>query len=126
VEEYIKLYDYTADAVKRALPTARMGGPEVTVPNGEGSMKFFKAFMEHIVNGKNAVTGQTGAPLDFITFHAKGSPKLVNGVVQMNMGTQLRDIIKGMEIVASYPSLKNLPIVIGESDPEGCPVSGWR
>ncbi len=120
VEEYIKLYDYTADAVKRALPTARMGGPEVTGPNSDGSRKFFTAFMEHIVNGKNAVTGQTGAPLDFITFHAKGSPKLVNGVVQMNMGTQLRDINKGMEIVASYPSLKNLPIVIGESDPEGC------
>ena len=120
VEEYIKLYDYTADAVKRALPTARMGGPEVTGPNSEGSMKFFKAFMEHIVNGKNAVTGQTGAPLDFITFHAKGSPKLVNGAVQMNMGTQLRDINRGMEIVASYPSLKHLPIVIGESDPEGC------
>lgn len=120
VEEYIKLYDYTADAVKRALPTARMGGPEVTGPNGDGSRKFFMAFMEHIVNGKNAVTGQTGAPLDFITFHAKGSPKLVNGMVQMNMGAQLRDINKGMEIVASYPSLKNLPIVIGESDPEGC------
>lgn len=120
VDEYIKLYDYTADAVKRALPTARMGGPEVTGPNSEGSMKFFKAFMDHIVNGKNAVTGQTGAPLDFITFHAKGSPKLVNGAVQMNMGTQLRDINKGMELVASYPSLQNLPIVIGESDPEGC------
>ncbi len=120
VEEYIKLYDYTADAVKRALPTARIGGPEVTGPNSDGSRKFFTAFMEHIVNGKNAVTGQTGAPLDFITFHAKGSPKLVNGAVQMNMGTQLRDIDRGMEIVASYPSLKNLPIIIGESDPEGC------
>ncbi len=38
----------------------------------------------------------------------------------MNMGTQLRDIDKGFEIVASYPSLKHLPIIIGESDPEGC------
>ena len=38
----------------------------------------------------------------------------------MNMGTQLRDIDKGFEIVASYPTLKNLPIIIGESDPEGC------
>jgi xylan 1,4-beta-xylosidase len=119
-EEYIKLYDYTADAVKRALPTARMGGPEVTGPLSENSQKFFKAFMEHIVSGKNNVTGKTGAPIDFITFHAKGAPKVVDGHVQMNLGKQLRDIDKGFEIVASYPTLKNLPIIIGESDPEGC------
>ena len=119
-EEYIKLYDYTADAVKRALPTAKVGGPEVTGPGSDNSQKFFRAFMEHIVNGKNAVTGKTGAPIDFITFHAKGSPKLSGEHVQMDMGKQLRDIDKGFEIVAAYPSLKNLPIIIGESDPEGC------
>jgi xylan 1,4-beta-xylosidase len=119
-EEYIKLYDYTADAVKRVLPTARMGGPEVTGPLSEKSQKFFNAFMEHIVSGKNYVTGKTGAPIDFITFHAKGDPKIVDGHVRMNMGKQLRDIDKGFEIVASYPSLKHLPIIIGESDPEGC------
>ena len=119
-EEYIKLYDYTADAAKRALPTIKIGGPEVTGPGSAGSAKFFTAFLDHVVNGKNYVTGRTGSPLDFITFHAKGSPKLVNGVVQMNMGTQFRDIDKGFEIVASYPTLKNLPIIIGESDPEGC------
>lgn len=119
-EEYIKLYDYVADAVKRALPTAKIGGPEVTGPQGGNSSKFFKAFLDHIVSGKNYVTGQTGAPLDVITFHAKGAPKVVNGIVQMNMGTQLRDISRGFEIVSSYPSLKHLPIIIGESDPEGC------
>ena len=119
-DEYIKLYDYTADAVKRALPTAKIGGPEVTGPNWDVSAKFFRAFLDHVTSGKNYVTGQTGTPIDFLTFHAKGAPKVVNGAVQMNMGTQLRDIDKGFEIVASYPSLKNLPIIIGESDPEGC------
>lgn len=120
VDEYIKLYDYTADAVKRALPTAKIGGPEVTGPSWEGSKKFFIPFMEHVVKGKNYVTGKVGTPIDFITFHAKGAPKIVEGHVQMNMGTQLRDIDEGFKIVASYPSLKNLPIIIGESDPEGC------
>jgi xylan 1,4-beta-xylosidase len=119
-EEYIKLYDYSADAVKRALPTAKIGGPEVTGPNWDVSAKFFRAFLDHVVGGKNYVTGKTGSPLDFITFHAKGAPKVVDGIVRMDMGTQLRDIDKGFEIVASYPSLKNLPIIIGESDPEGC------
>ena len=119
-EEYIKLYDYTAAAVKRALPTAKIGGPETTGPGSEKAALFLKTFLTHVVSGKNYVTGKVGTPLDFITFHAKGQPRLVNGMVQMNMGKQLRDIDKGFEIVASYPSLKNLPIIIGESDPEGC------
>ncbi len=119
-EEYIKLYDYTADAVKRALPAAKMGGPETTGPGSEKAAEFLRTFLDHIVSGKNHVTGETGAPLDFITFHAKGRPEVVEGVVQMDMGKQLRDINKGFEIIASYPALKELPIIIGESDPEGC------
>ncbi len=119
-EEYIKLYDFTADAVKRALPTAKMGGPETTGPGWDEAADFLRNFLDHVINGRNYATGEIGAPLDFITFHAKGSPKLVEGMVQMNLGTQLRDISKGFEIVASYPTLKHLPIIIGESDPEGC------
>ncbi|MDB5246607.1 MAG: beta-xylosidase [Segetibacter sp.] len=119
-EEYIKLYDYTADAVKRALPTAKVGGPEVTGPGSEDASTFMIAFLDHVTKGKNYVTGKIGSPIDLITFHAKGAPTLVNGMVQMNVGKQLRDIDQGFKIVSSYPSLKHLPIIIGESDPEGC------
>ncbi len=119
-DEYVKLYDFTADAVKRALPAAKIGGPETTGPGWNEAAEFLQKFLDHVMNGKNYVTGKQGAPLDFITFHAKGSPELVDGMVQMNMGAQLRDISKGFEIVASYPALKKLPIIIGESDPEGC------
>jgi xylan 1,4-beta-xylosidase len=119
-EEYIKLYDYSADAVKRALPTAKIGGPETTNPGSEKAGTFLKTFLTHIVSGKNYATGKKGAPLDFITFHAKGEPRLINGTVWMNVGRQLKHIDKGFEIVASFPSLKKLPIIIGESDPEGC------
>jgi len=119
-EEYIKLYDYSADAVKRALPAAKVGGPEVTGPAWDKSAVFLKNFLNHVTKGKNYVTGQTGSPIDFITYHAKGDPKVVDGHIRMNMGTQLRDLDKGFEIVASYPTLKHLPIIIGESDPEGC------
>ena len=119
-EEYIKLYDYSADAVKRALPTAKVGGPEVTGPAWDKSAVFLKTFLDHVTKGRNYVTGATGSPIDFITYHAKGDPKVVNGHIRMNMGTQLRDMDKGFEIVASYPALKHLPIIIGESDPEGC------
>jgi xylan 1,4-beta-xylosidase len=120
MEEYIKLYDYTADAVKRALPTAKVGGPEVTGPGWDKSRVWMRAFFDHVTKGKNYATGKIGSPIDVITYHAKGAPKLVDGHVQMNMGTQLRDLDKGFEIVASYPTLKKLPIIIGESDPEGC------
>ena len=119
-DDYIKLYDYTADAVKRALPAAKIGGPETTSPDGKSGEEYIRKFLNHIVSGTNYVTGKKGAPIDFISFHAKGSPKLIDGVVWMNMGKQLKTIDKGFEIVSSVPSLKNLPIIIGESDPEGC------
>ncbi|HMB64048.1 MAG TPA: hypothetical protein VKN36_13295, partial [Eudoraea sp.] len=119
-EEYIKLYDYSADAVKRALPTAKVGGPEGTGPGWDKAGVFLNAFLNHVKDGTNYATGKKGTPLDFITFHAKGNPKVVDGVVQMNMGAQLNDIEKGFEIVASFPEFKDLPVIIGESDPEGC------
>src|SRR5690606_7106626 len=110
-EEYIKLYDYTADAGKRALPTAKIGGPEVTGPRSEGASKFLRAFLDHVANGKNHVTGKTGSPLDFVTFHAKGSPRVVDGIVQMSIRNQLRDIESGFAILQSYPQFKHLPVV---------------
>ena len=123
-EEFFKLYDYTVDAVKRALPTAKIGGADVAGTGGRGGTKFLTDFLTHCVSGTNYVTGKVGTPIDLISFHAKGAPTLVDGVVRMNVGTQMRDIQKGFNIVASFPTLKNLPIIIGESDPEGCAACG--
>ena len=120
MEEYMKLYDYSADAAKRALPTIRIGGPETTNPGNEKAGAFLRAFLEHVVNGTNYATGKKGSPIDFITFHAKGQPQVMNDTVWMDIGVQLRNIDKGFQIVSSFPALKNLPIIIGESDPEGC------
>lgn len=125
-EEYHRLYDFAADAVKRALPAARIGGPHSTGPGGESAAKFLRDFLKHAVRGKNYATGETGAPLDFIAFHAKGRPKVVDAHVQMGSQFQLRDIDSGFAIVASFPELRKLPIVIGESDPEGCAACGMR
>jgi xylan 1,4-beta-xylosidase len=120
-EEYMKLYDFAADGVKRALPTARIGGPEVTGPNGARTQKFLRDFIEHCLRGTNYATGKIGSPLDLVTFHAKGAPRVMpDGRVRMSVSNQLRAISNGFAIVASFPELKNIPIVIGESDPEGC------
>jgi xylan 1,4-beta-xylosidase len=125
-EDYHKLYDYSVDAVKRALPTARVGGPHTTGPGGQRASKFLQDFLEHVVRGKNYATGKTGSPIDYIGFHAKGSPKVVEGHVQMGISNQLRSVSRGFEIVASFSELKLLPIIIGESDPEGCAACSVR
>jgi xylan 1,4-beta-xylosidase len=125
-EEFFKLYDYTADAVKRALPTARIGGPHVTGPLGPRTQQFLRNFLEHCLRGTNHATGRTGTPVEFIAFHAKGAPRVVDGHVRMAISNQLRAISNGFQIVASFPELRNTPIVIGESDPEGCAACSAR
>lgn len=125
-EEFFKLYDYTADAVKRALPTAKIGGPHVTGPLGDRTQQFFRNFLEHCLRGENYATGKRGAPLDLIAFHAKGAPRVVDGHVRMGIANQLKAIANGFEIVASYPELRGVPIIIGESDPEGCAACSAR
>ena len=120
-EEYFELYDHAAAGLKRALPTARIGGPHVTGPNGERTQQFLRDFIEHTLRGTNYATGETGSPLDYVGFHAKGSPRVMpEGHVRMSVSNQLRAIDNGFRIVASFPELEGIPIVIGESDPEGC------
>ncbi len=125
-QEYHKLYDYAVIAAKKVLPSIRMGGPTSTGPGSENAARFLRDFLEHVVRGKNYKTGQTGTPIDYITFHAKGRPSVVQGHVRMGSEFQMRDVDRGFEIVASFPELKKLPIIIGESDPEGCAACSVR
>ncbi len=217
--QYEKLYDYTAAAVKRALPQAHVGGPATTGPAAPHAAKFLRDFLTHCVKGKNYATGKTGSPLDFISFHAKGrtwitlrdkhriaalehrlltkpsvlsclgdpqahrctlrSPRdfrltllaafheaipsellfperpasfngggpgpnqqpglparcgfntfngglvgrrcrTVRGEARMDIRQNLEDIAHGFAIVAGFPSLRRLPIMISESDPDPC------
>jgi xylan 1,4-beta-xylosidase len=119
--EYFKMYDYAADAVKRALPTARIGGPHTAAAG-----RFMDDFLRHCLHETNYATGKTGTPLDFVAFHAKGAPKVVDGVVRMGMDTHFRHLDEGFALVEKYPELKNIPVIIGESDPEGCAACGMQ
>ena len=125
-EEYDKLYDYTADAIKRALPTALVGGPGTTGPGGARGATFLKQFLEHCAHGANAVTGKTGAPLDFISYHAKGQARVVDGHSRMGLDHNLLDVQKGLDMVNGYPQFRALPIVLSECDPEGCAACSAR
>ncbi|MGO9436976.1 MAG: GH39 family glycosyl hydrolase [Terracidiphilus sp.] len=117
--EYNRLYDVTAAAIRDVLPQAKIGGPEATGVS-DHSEPFLRQFLEHCAHGVNAATGGVGAPLDFISYHPKGHPTFVDGHVVMSVGTQLRAVERGMKVIASYPEWKNTPIILGESDPEGC------
>jgi len=117
-EEYDKLYDSTAQAVKRALPGAKIGGPASTGPSGAKAGAFLRQFLEDCA-AKNV-------PLDFITYHAKGRPSLVDGHVRMGISKNAEDADKGFQIVREFPKFQNLPIVLSESDPEGCAACSAR
>jgi xylan 1,4-beta-xylosidase len=123
-QEFFKLYDYAVDGVKRALPTAKVGGLDIAGTSSKNAQEWAHAFIKHCVADTNYATGKIGSALDLFSFHAKGSPRLVDGVIQMNAAPQLRDIATGFAIAASYPQTKDLPIIIGESDPEGCAACG--
>jgi len=44
----------------------------------------------------------------------------VDGHVRMGIAAQLATIDRGFQMIAAAPELRTKPIVIGESDPEGC------
>ena len=94
-EEFRKLHDYTVDAVRRALPTARVGGPDTAGNGGQ----FTRDFFEHQLRGTNHATGKTGTPIDFVSFHAKGRPEYVDGHVRLGIANQLAAIDGGFQIV---------------------------
>jgi xylan 1,4-beta-xylosidase len=127
-QEFHKLYDYAVAGVRRALPTAKVGGPENA---GGAGGTFLRDFLEHCARGVNHATGETGSPLDFLSFHAKGAPTFRDGHVRMGIANQLRDIDGAFGVIAAFPEFRDLPIVIGESDPDGCaacqgPQLGYR
>jgi xylan 1,4-beta-xylosidase len=125
--EFRRLHDYAIAGVRRALPTAKVGGPDAAGDGGQ----FARDFLEHCLHEKNLATGQLGTPLDFVSFHAKGKPEFINGHVRMGIADELRTVDAGFKIIASFPELKDVPIVIGECDPDTCaacqgPQLGYR
>ena len=129
IDEFNKLYDYTAAAVKAAHPQARVGGPATTGPGrGKNAALFFERFVAHCVGEVNAVTGQVGTPLDYVSFHVKGSQfrsgprqKVASPPSTKWLYQQVR---QGYEILSKYPGLNQLECVLSEADPDGWAAGG--
>ena len=117
-EQYFDLYDHAVAGVRAALPEAKVGGPASTGPGGAKAAKFLDDFLAHVAAKKS--------PLDFISFHAKGQPRIQGGEVVMGVGKELNDVDKGFAIVAKYKQFKKLPIILSEADPEGCAACSMK
>lgn len=125
-EEYFKLYDFAAAAILRALPGTSVGGPDTTGPASPKAAEFLRKFLEHCAHQKNFATDKIGSPLAFISFHPKGATEWREDHVQMAVRRQLASIEQGFKIVASFPEWRSTPIILGESDPEGCAACSAR
>ena len=89
---------------------------------------FLAAFMDHMQ--------AAGTPTDFLSFHAKGKPEFLRdgaggGHVRMGIATQLQVADHEYAAIEAKPAFRAKPIVIGESDPEGCaackgPANAYR
>ncbi len=129
IDEFNKLYDYTAAAVKAAHPQARAGGPATTGPGrGRNADHFLDRFLEHCVHETNNLTGKTGAPLDYVSFHVKGGgyradPKN-KPVDPPSTQWLMQQVATGYEIISRYPGLNQLECVLSEADPDGWAAGG--
>lgn len=118
-EDYWKLYDYAVAGVRAALPEARVGGPATTSPRSPKAYDYLKNFLEHVNSGKSAANGKP-LPMDFISFHAKGKPTILEGKVTMGITGELMDVDRGFQLISTFPKFRSLPIILSEADPEGC------
>ncbi len=134
IAEFCRLHDVADAAIRRAIPETRVGGPHTCGPRDARAAAFLRAFLDHCAEGTNFASGKTGTRLDFIAFHAKGRPRLVDGHVRMGIAEQLRSIAAGLDIVREFPAFDGVPVILGECDPEGCaacparthPVNAYR
>jgi xylan 1,4-beta-xylosidase len=129
IDEFNKLYDYTAAAVKAACPAARVGGPATTNPApGRRSAEFLDAFLDHCANGANYYSGQQGAALDFVTFHVKGGGYRADPKHRKQNPPSVKQILSntrtGYEIISKYPAFKDLECILSEIDPDGWAAGG--
>jgi xylan 1,4-beta-xylosidase len=122
--EYLELYRASAEAVRSAIPGARVGGPATT-----GDLRpvaglpakgpeFLDAFLDFCV-------GQS-VPLDFVTFHTKGAyfrpwrsylpPGQASEPQSPSMVKMLREVRHSLRQVAARPGLADVECLADECD----------
>ena len=121
--EYCRLYDYTVAGLTAAIPLAKVGGPSTTSGMSRPeSYGFLRDFLEHCARGTNAVTGQRGTRLDYISFHAKGGGYRANAEAVKQtptMHTVVGNVAVSLNVAADFPEFAGREVMITECDPDG-------
>ncbi|WP_241680821.1 GH39 family glycosyl hydrolase [Pseudactinotalea suaedae] len=114
-EQFYELYSVTARAVRSVIPDAKVGGPAVT---GAG-VDFMRGFLAH--------TLAHGDPIDFVSFHTKGSaftpwreygPTGGGPSEKQNPSTHkmLFEVRRLLRVVEEFPEYHDLPALVDECD----------
>lgn len=114
-EQFHELYRATVEGVRSVLPDAKVGGPAVT----GGGTEFLHGFLEY--------TAAEDLPLDFVSFHTKGSsfsPWRVYGPTGADAPEQqspsahkmLFEVRSMLRVMAQFPQYRTLPAIIDECD----------
>ena len=116
LNEYLKLYDYFAKAIKEVNRDIKIGGPAFTSTGTWNKPQNFRFFLEHVSNGKNYATGEIGAPIDFIAVHTYGGSGGGAGPGRKSPEVDylIEQQIRLADIRDEYPKLKNIPIHVEE------------
>jgi xylan 1,4-beta-xylosidase len=126
-EEYCRLYDHTVAGLTAALPQARVGGPSTTNPPRPEAGAFLRGFLDHCAHGVNAVTGERGTRLDFVSFHTKGGGYRQDNAAAKQPPTLHRlldNVAVGLGILAEFPEFAGREVILTEADPDGMAAYG--
>jgi xylan 1,4-beta-xylosidase len=127
VEEYCRLYDHTVAGLHAALPQALVGGPGTTNPSRPAAGEFLRTFLEHCTNGRNAVSGEQGTRLDFLSFHTKGGGYRRDSAAAKQTPTitaLVGHVAAGLAIIDRFPALAGREVILTECDPDGMAAFG--
>lgn len=105
LQDYHRLYDHSAKAVRAALPGGRVGGPVTSQPQElTGNSMAGTLFLEHVTTDNYATPGMP-AGVDFFAYH---SWSFINGSVG--------GYFQGLDLLDSF-GLNNVKIAITEFGP---------
>lgn len=119
MEEYFKLYDYSAEAVKKVDPRIQVGGPSIC---GVETEKWLRSFFEHCIDNKS--------PLDFVTRHCYTANQPTNRGhytyhTLEDPTHMIEELKETRQIMEDYPLTAGMPLHITEFNSSyvpTCPV----
>jgi xylan 1,4-beta-xylosidase len=116
MEEYFKLYEYSAAAVKSVDARIQIGGPAIC---GVDTERWLRGFFEYCV--------KNNTPLDFITRHCytANDPTTRGHYIYHTMREPTRmieELKETREIMADYPRIANMPLHITEFNTSYVPI----